>query len=275
MKGNNTPPPVVMVIGGMDPSGGAGLCADIQTLSALGCHAAPVVTAITVQDTSAVKSFQLLDATLIREQMQAVLDDMSPAVIKTGMLGSREIISVVAELVKQRPDIKLIVDPVMSSNNDESLSEHSLSSSICDLLLPVATLICPNIPEAALLADKDINSPVDTDDCYSLLYARYSHCNCLITGTHAESQQVVNRLYQQGKKSAEWAWQRLKYEYHGSGCTLASAVAAGLAHDLDLQLAVEQAQRFVMQSLISGFKPGHGQHIPDRLCSDPGFNRVK
>ena len=91
MTSHNNKPPVVMVIGGMDPSGGAGLCADIQTLSAMGCHATPVVTALTVQDTRAVKNFQLVDVALIRAQMQVVLDDMSPTVVKTGMLGSREI----------------------------------------------------------------------------------------------------------------------------------------------------------------------------------------
>ena len=170
MSNNKPSPPVVMVIGGMDPSGGAGLCADIQTLSKMGCHAAPVVTALTVQDTSAVKSFKLVDAELIRAQMQAVFDDISPSVIKTGMLGSREVISVIADVLKKQPQIQLIVDPVMSSNNNDSLSEHSLSSSIKELLMPVATLISPNVPEAAALAGKDIHNSDDANDCAALLY---------------------------------------------------------------------------------------------------------
>ena len=259
-------PPVVMVIGGMDPSGGAGLCADIQTLSSMGCHAAPVVTALTVQDTRMVKSFELVDVELIRAQMQTVFDDISPSVIKTGMLGSRDIISVVADVIKKQPEIKLIVDPVMSSNNNESLSEHSLSSTIKELLIPHTTLISPNIPEAAILAGKDPFTTVDADECAALLYDRGSHCDCLITGTHADSQQVVNRYYQQGKKKKEWYWERLQFEYHGSGCTLASAITAGVAHGLKMELAVEQAQAYVMKCLVSGFKPGQGQHVPDRLC---------
>ena len=261
-------PPVVMVIGGMDPSGGAGLCADIQTLTSLGCHAAPVVTALTVQDTSVVKSFELVDVELIRAQMQAVLDDLSPSVIKTGMLGSRDVISVVADVLKKQPEIQLIVDPVMSSNNDDSLSEHSLSSAIKELLIPLATLISPNIPEAAALAGKDPYNPVDTDDCAALLYDSDSRCDCLITGTHAESRQVINRYYQQGGKKKEWCWERLQFEYHGSGCTLTSAIAAGVAHGLKMEQAVDQAQEYVMNCLVSGFKPGQGQHVPYRLCPD-------
>ena len=273
MTSHNNKPPVVMVIGGMDPSGGAGLCADIQTLSAMGCHATPVVTALTVQDTRAVKNFQLVDVALIRAQMQVVLDDMSPTVVKTGMLGSREIISAVSAVLKQRPDIQLVVDPVMSSNNNDSLSEHLLTPSINELLIPIATLISPNIPEAAMLAGKEFDAAVDTDECAALLYNPDSNCDCLITGTHADSRPVVNRSYQQGRKLREWAWQRLEFEYHGSGCTLASAVAAGLAHGLEMERAVDHAQHFVMKSLRSGFRPGQGQHIPDRLVSDPAFTR--
>ncbi len=261
-------PPVVMVIGGMDPSGGAGLCADIQTLSSLGCHAAPVVTALAVQDTSVVKTFELVDVELIRAQMETVFDDISPSVIKTGMLGSRDVISVVADVLKKQPEIQLIVDPVMSSNNDDSLSEHSLSSTIKELLIPIATLISPNIPEAAVLAGKDPLNTVDADDCAALLYDRDSHCDCLITGTHAESRQVINRYYQQGRKKKEWCWERLQFEYHGSGCTLASAIAAGVAHGLKMEQAVDQAQHYVMKCLVSGFKPGQGQHVPYRLCSN-------
>jgi hydroxymethylpyrimidine/phosphomethylpyrimidine kinase len=263
-------PPVVMVIGGMDPSGGAGLCADIQTLSSMGCHAAPVVTALTVQDTQVVKSFELVDVELIRAQMQTVFDDISPSVIKTGMLGSRDIISVVSEVLRKQPGIQLIVDPVMSSNMNDNLSEHSLSETIKELLMPIAALISPNIPEAAALAGKDLLNTVDTDECAALLYDKDSSCDCLITGTHAESRQVINRYYQQGRKKKEWSWKRLQFEYHGSGCTLASAIAAGVAHGLKMEQAVDQAQRYVIKCLESGFKPGQGQHVPDRLCT--GFS---
>ena len=262
-------PPVVMVVGGMDPSGGAGLCADIQTLSAMGCHAAPVVTAITVQDTTAVMNFRLLDADLVKAQMQAVLNDMSISAVKTGMLGNREIVSVIASVLKWRPDIPLIVDPVMSSNNDDSLSEYSLTNSIKELLLPHARLICPNIPEAAILSGKGMSGPVDADECAAKLYSLANNCESIITGTHADTTEVINRYYRQGSLLREWAWPRLQFEYHGSGCTLASAIAAGIAQGLDMEHALEQAQHFVINSLQSGFKPGHGQHIPNRMCGIP------
>lgn len=260
MNDNKPAPPVVMVIGGMDPSGGAGLCADIQTLSAMGCHAAPVVTAITVQNTQNVSRFQVVEAGLVESQMRTVLDDMAPAVAKTGMLASSEIISTVASVLADYPEITLIVDPVMSSNFNDSLSEGSLIEPMINLLFPLAALITPNTPEAMQLADRDCNA----DECATIL----SDCNCLITGTHADSSDVINRYYQQGRKIREWTWPRLKYEYHGSGCTLAAAIAAGTAHGLEMELALEQAQQFVFNSLKAGFRPGHGQHIPDRLCRD-------
>ena len=265
MSNNKNTPPVVMVVGGMDPSGGAGLCADIQTMSAMGCHAAPVTTALTVQDTASVTNFQLVDLELIQAQMQAVFHDMPISAVKTGMLGNREIVSVIAEELKQRPGIPLIVDPVLRSNKDDNLSEDSLTLSITELLLPLATLISPNIPEAALLAGKQLTDNVDADECASLLYSSDIHCACMITGTHAQTTKVINRYYRQGRLVKEWAWPRLQYEYHGSGCTLASAITAGIARGLEMEQALEQAQRFVINSLQSGFKPGQGQHIPNRL----------
>ena len=252
-------PPVVMVIGGLDPSGGAGLCADIQTLSAMGCHAAPVVTAITVQDTLSVKGFQCVQADLIRQQMQVVLDDMSPVVVKTGMLANRNIVDIIVSLLQQRPEIKLVVDPVMRSNYDNSLCEDSLISSLVDTLLPIATLMTPNLPEANALSGLQSGA----DDCA----AELDRCDCFITGTHAKSKQVINRYYQHGRKIREWRWQRLPFDYHGSGCTLAAAIAAGLALDLAMEQALEQAQQFVMNSLFDAFKPGSGQYIPHRLCA--------
>ncbi len=263
MSNKTASPPVVMVIGGMDPSGGAGLCADIQTLSMLGCHAAPVVTAVTVQDTSAVKGYDLVDPEVIRAQMQAVMEDISPSVIKTGMLVNKEVILGLVEVLLNYPHISLVVDPVMSSNMNDALSEHSLISSIKEDLLPVASLVTPNIPEAIALAAK---GDVETADaCAAVISNANSNCDCLITGTHADSEQVINRYYRQGKKSKEWCWPRLPYEYHGSGCTLASACAAGLALGLDMEEAVDQAQQHVMKSLSAAFKPGKGQHIPYRL----------
>lgn len=255
----NKMPPTVMVVGGVDPGGGAGLCADIQTLSAMGCHAAPIVTAITVQDTASVKSYQLTGTDLVRQQMQAVLDDVSPAVIKTGMLGNREIVAVLAGLMRDYPGIKLIVDPVMRSNFNDRLSEDSLVAAVTELLLPIATLITPNLPEACNLAGLES----DADGCA----AKLDVCDSFITGTHADCEAVVNRYYQRGQKQREWKWKRLPFDYHGSGCTLASAIAAGIAQGLVMEEALQRAQQFVMDSLQAAFKPGRGQYIPNRLSS--------
>ncbi|MDB4521790.1 hydroxymethylpyrimidine/phosphomethylpyrimidine kinase [Gammaproteobacteria bacterium] len=272
MSKRKSQPPVVMAIGGMDPSGGAGLCADIQTLSAMGCHTAPVVTAITVQDTTGVKNFQLVESNQVRSQMEAVLNDMTVSVVKTGMLGNRGIVSVVFDVLSQWPGIQLVIDPVLSSNSDERLSEHSLIGSIIQQLMPIASLICPNVPEAAILAGKKYLDN-DVDECAQALNTPDNECDCLITGTHANSNQVINRYYRKGSKVRDWAWQRLQFEYHGSGCTLASAIAAGLAHGMEMEQAMDQAQQFVFNSLLAGFKPGHGQHIPYRISADPVISR--
>ena len=252
-------PPTVVVVGGMDPSGGAGLCADIQTLSAMGCHAAPVATAITVQDTATVKKYQLLETDLVRQQLQVVLDDLSPTVIKTGMLGTGEVIAMLADVLRQYPALKLVVDPVMRSNYNKSLSEDSLVSAMKALLLPIATLITPNLPEAEILS----GTQKDADQCA----ARLADVDCFITGTHADSGPVINRYYQRGRKQREWKWERLPFDYHGSGCTLASAIAAGMARGMAMEQALQQAQQFVMESLQTGFKPGHGQYLPNRLSA--------
>jgi hydroxymethylpyrimidine/phosphomethylpyrimidine kinase len=253
-------PPLVMVFAGNDPTGGAGLTADTETLVSLGCRAAPVVTAITMQDTAGVKGYTPLDAELIVEQARAVLEDMPVAVFKTGMLASPEIVTAISAILEDYPDIPLVVDPVMAAGDGESLSEEEAGEALQTLLLPRTTLITPNSLEARALA-----TGADTlDACAQEIMS--AGCEfVLITGTHESTADVVNRLYGHHRLLETYHWDRLPHSYHGSGCTLAAACAATMAHGIDPLDAIAEAQEFTWQALRHGWRPGMGQHLPDRL----------
>lgn len=258
-------PPIVLTFAATDPTGGAGLQADILTLASMGCHPLSVVTAITVQDTTGVDQLLALDSEWVADQARGVLEDMPVAAFKIGVLGSVEIISAVAEVVSDYPDIPLILDPVLASGRGDELATDEMVEAMRDLLIPQTTLITPNSMEARRLStlDEEGDDP-DLPECAR----RLIEIGCeyvLITGTHENTPQVVNILYGSEGVVRSDAWQRLSGRYHGSGCTLASAVAATIANGLNIPEAVRDAQEYTWQTLKSAFRPGMGQYIPDRL----------
>jgi hydroxymethylpyrimidine/phosphomethylpyrimidine kinase len=254
-------PPVALVFGGTDPTAGAGLPADILTLASLGCHPAPVVTAVTAQDTTGVKHYLPMPTDLVIAQARAVLEDMPVAVFKTGMLCNSAIVSAVASIVDDYPDIPLVVDPVQASGSTrQPLSEEPLDDALRALLLPRALLTTPNSAEAKRLAPG-----ADTLDACAQQLLSLGCDYVLITGTHEPTAQVVNRLYGNKRLLDTFAFERLAHAYHGSGCTLAAACAAALAHGLDPLNAVVQALRYTWDTLKHGHRLGMGQHLPDRL----------
>jgi hydroxymethylpyrimidine/phosphomethylpyrimidine kinase len=261
-------PPVVLTFAATDPTSGAGLQADILTLSSIGCHPASVVTAITVQDTLGVDNIMVFDAEWVEEQARAVLEDMTVSVFKIGMLGSVENIAVIAEILADYPDIPLIMDTVLASGRGDELTTEEMQEAMVDLLLPQATLITPNSIEARRLAfmdgseEDEENAPLD-DTARRLLAAGCEHL--LITGTHERTHDVTNTLYSQNGIIRSWQWDRLPGSYHGSGCTLTSAIAACMAHGLSMEEAVAEAQEYTWATLKGAFRPGMGQYIPDRL----------
>ena len=253
--------PVVMLFGGADPTGGAGLAADILAVASLGCHPAPVVTAVTAQDTTGVKQFLPLPTELVIAQARAVLEDMAVAAFKTGMLGNVEILSAVASIVDDYVNIPLIVDPVQASGSaHDPLSDEPLDEALRALLLPRAKLATPNIMEAKRLAPGS-----DTLDACAQELLSLGCEYVLITGTHDATPQVLNRLYGNKRLLDTFAVDRLPHSYHGSGCTLASACAAALAHGLEPANAVAEALAYTWQTLKHGFRAGMGQHLPHRL----------
>ena len=259
-------PPIVLTFAAADPSGGAGLQADILTLSSMGCHALSVVTAVTVQDTVGVEEVLPLDPEWVADQARCVLEDMPVTVFKIGLLGSVEIIAAIAEVVSDYPEVPLVLDPVLSSGRGDELATDEMVAAMRELLIPQTTLITPNSLEARRLAveDGDDSDDVSLEECAK----RILTLGCeyvLITGTHENTAQVVNVLYSEEGVVRSDSWQRLPGAYHGSGCTLASAIAATIANGLAISDSVRDAQEYTWQTLSSGYRPGMGQHIPDRL----------
>lgn len=259
-------PPIVLVFAATDPSGGAGLQADIMTLSSMGCHPLSVVTAITVQDTMGVDGISPIDAEWVADQARCVLEDIPVAAFKLGLLGSIEQIAAIAEVVSDYPEVPLILDPVLASGRGDELVSEEMVIGLKELLVPQTTILTPNTLEARRLAvdDSEEGEAIGLEECARRIIA--SGCEyVLVTGTHENTAQVVNTLYAQNGVVRSDAWQRLPGSFHGSGCTLASALAATIANGLEISDAVKDAQEYTWQTLRAAFRPGMGQHIPDRL----------
>jgi hydroxymethylpyrimidine/phosphomethylpyrimidine kinase len=258
--------PLVMTFAATDPSGGAGLQADLLTISSMGCHPLSVVTAITVQDTSGVDDVLPIDPEWVVDQARAMLEDVPVAAFKIGLLGSVENIAAIAEVLADYPDIPLVLDPVLASGRGDELANDDMLDAMCELLIPQTTIITPNSIEARRIAldeDNDEDDP-SLEECAK----RILNMGCeyvLITGTHEQTAKVTNTLYSERGVISSDSWARLPGIYHGSGCTLASAIAALMAQGVAVPEAVKEAQEYTWQTLNAGFRPGMGQHIPDRL----------
>ena len=261
-----------MTFAATDPSSGAGLQADILALASIGCHPLSVVTGVTVQDTVGVDSVMALDADWINDQARTILEDVQVAAFKLGLLGSVENVAVIAEIMADYPDVPLLIDPILTSGRGDDLSNEEMQAAMCELLFPQATLITPNSLEARRLAFYDEGDEIkhsSLDECAQRLLAMGTEY-VLITGTHERSVDVVNSLYggdMRGENSLikAYHWERLSGSYHGSGCTLTSAIAACLAHGLSMEEAIQEAQEYTWQTLKNAFRPGMGQFIPDRF----------
>jgi len=261
-------PPIVLSFAASDPSGGAGIQADLMTISSMGCHALSVITALTVQDTVGIDSVLCFDADWVDDQARKLLEDMPVDAFKIGLLGSSENIEAIARIVSDYPDIPLVFDPVLASGRGDELADDEMIAAIQSLLLPHTTVLTPNSIEARRLVCKselgEDEGDLSLEECARRLLA-YGCEYALLTGTHENTPQVVNDLYHASGLLRSDRWERLSGSYHGSGCTLASAVAAGLAHGLEVDEAVREAQEYTWQALAAGFRPGMGQFIPDRF----------
>jgi hydroxymethylpyrimidine/phosphomethylpyrimidine kinase len=260
MTQQQSPVPVVMVFSGNDPSGGAGIQADIEALISHGCHTAPVVTTLTIQDTQDVIGFTPLDGELIMEQARTVLEDMPVSAFKLGLLTSADAVQAVHSILRDYPDIPVIMDPVLASGGGSMLADDDVVESMTELLLPQATVLTPNSREARLLAPE-----ADTLDACAMALLEHGVEFVLITGTHENTPAVNNTLYANNRILESFTWERLEGSFHGSGCTLSASIAGLLAQGLEPFSAIHEAQEYTWQSLSEAYRIGMGQLIPNRL----------
>ncbi len=252
--------PAVMTFSGNDPTGGAGIQADIETLASMGCHTAPVITSLTIQDTQDIQGYVPIDASLLVQQARAVLEDMPIAVFKIGMLGSVDVIEAVHSILSDYADIPVVLDPVLVAGGGSEIADEEMIDAIATLLLPQTTILTPNSIEARILAHE-----ADSLDACAQELLEMGCEYVLVTGTHEATTNVTNTLYGNRRQLESFTWDRLPENYHGSGCTLASAIAGLLAQGMDPLTAVHEAQEFTWESLRAGYRLGMGQHLPNRL----------
>jgi hydroxymethylpyrimidine/phosphomethylpyrimidine kinase len=240
-------PPNVLAFAASDPSGGAGLQADVLTLASLRCHPLSVLTAFTVQDTHGVTALLSVDPARVAEQARCLLADARVLAFKIGVVGEAAV--AIAEILAAHPEVPVVLDPVLASARGDALGN---AATLREHLVPRATLVTPNSIEARALGGAE---------ALLALGCRY----VLVTGVHEPGDDVVNVLYGTQGIVREDRWPRLAGSYHGSGCTLASAIAARLAHGDEVAEAVRRAQDYTWCALERGYRPGGGQHVPDRL----------
>jgi hydroxymethylpyrimidine/phosphomethylpyrimidine kinase len=251
--------PVLLSIAGHDPCGGAGIQADAESARAAGIHAATVISCLTSQDTCGVRAVWPQPAERVEEQCRSILADSRVGAVKIGLLGSSAVIRVLSRLADEHADLPWVLDPVLAAGGGEPLTDAALLNQLRNNLLGRCTLITPNLPEA-----RTLSCATRPDNCAG----RLLETGCpwvLISGTHGDTPHVINRLYGRDGSYREWSWPRLPGEYHGSGCTLAGAIAARLVCGLGMVRAVEEAQAYTWRSLEKGMRIGRCQLIPNRL----------
>ena len=261
-KDNRTHPMTgrVLICAGSDSGGGAGIQADIKTVTALGCFAATAITALTSQNTKGV--FDVLDipTSFLRQQMTVVLEDIGADVIKTGMLHNAEVIRTISNTLEDLGNSSsLVIDPVMVAKGGHSLLQTSAVDALKNELIYKADVLTPNIPEAEVLAGIEIKSVDDMRRAGDYLL-KMGPKSVLIKGGHLTDDTLTDILLTQSDEKL-YSSPRLKTVHtHGTGCTLASAIAAGIAQGLNIQIAAERARKYVFEAIRTapGLGAGHG-----------------
>lgn len=264
--------PCVLVFAGLDPSGGAGIQADSQAIAAMGAHALPIVTTLTVQDNDRVYGITPVDQHIVQQQIEVLIKKINIAAIKIGIVGSAAIAELIATCIsilrQNNPQLPVVLDPVLASGHGDNLTREDAIQIIAPLR-KLATLITPNTLEAHKLTHQlteQHTADIQTIEQQANLL-RQETPHVFIKGGHAQDASVINRWYSQDQQRS-WSWKRLEGEFHGSGCTLASAIAAGLAQGWSMEVSLDKAQTYTQQALESAFAIAAGQFIPQRLSSE-------
>jgi len=248
----------VLIIAGSDSGGGAGIQGDIKTVTCLGGYAATAINTLTAQNTQGVYGIQEVPAAFIKQQISLVMEDIGADCIKTGMLHSAAVIETVAAAIKPYTDsVKFVLDPVMFAKGGEALLEPDALSTLKESLIPLATLITPNIPEAELLSGTSIRSLEDMIIASKAMLAM--GCKAvLLKGGHLQGENITDLLVHNAKYEPFIAPRIISQHTHGTGCTLASAIATGLAQNLSMIDAVRRARAYVRRAIESAPKLGKG-----------------
>jgi len=248
--------PIVMTIAGSDSGGGAGIQADLKTFAALGVYGTTVITSVTAQNTVSVTDLFNLPRSIISSQIDAIMSDIGSDVVKTGMLANREIIELVSEKLTAYTFQSIVVDPVMvTTGGDKLLTEDSIDI-LRQTLIPLATVITPNIPEAEVLTERKILTLDDARNAAKDLVAMGAK-SAVVKGGHLDGP-ATDMVYD-GKEFRGFTSKRISStSTHGTGCTLASAIAAKLAQGCSIKDAVSQAKRYVTASIRNAFPIGSG-----------------
>ena len=250
----------VLICAGSDSGGGAGIQADIKTVTALGCFAATAITALTSQNTKGVFNVLDIPTSFLRQQMTVVLEDIGADVIKTGMLHNAEVIRTISNTLESLGDSSsLVIDPVMVAKGGHSLLQTSAIDALKNELIRKADVLTPNIPEAEVLVGIEITSVDDMRRAGERLL-NMGPKSVLIKGGHLTDDTLTDILLTQSKEKL-YSSPRLKTVHtHGTGCTLASAIAAGIAQGLEVQIATERARKYVFEAIRTapGLGAGHG-----------------
>ena len=253
---NAKPIPKAMTIAGSDSGGGAGIQADLKTFAALGVYGASTLTAITAQNTVAVTAVHELPVDLIDAQIDAVVTDIGVDAVKTGMLSSAAIVETVAAAVQRHTLANLVVDPVMIAKSGDALLRPEAVNALRDRLLPLAAVVTPNLPEAETLTGLSITTDADIRRAAEQIVGRGARA-VVVKGGHRDGPAVD--LFYDGVRFQEFTAPRLDTRNtHGTGCTFAAALAAGLARGQDLMAAVAQAKDYVTEAICHAYPLGQG-----------------
>jgi hydroxymethylpyrimidine/phosphomethylpyrimidine kinase len=251
--------PIGLTIAGSDSGGGAGIQADLKTFQAFGVFGTSAITAITVQNTLGVEGVHLVPLETVRAQITAIATDLPPAAFKTGMLGSAALVETVAAAIREHGLSGFVLDPVMVATSGHRLLDADAEAGLREILLPLATIVTPNLEEAAILVSRPVRDLAGMRGAAEELVALGAGA-ALVKGGHLENGVLVDVLFD-GERMREWSRPRIDTtSTHGTGCTLSAAIAAGLAHGRPLGEAVDDALDFVNRAIASapGLGSGHG-----------------
>lgn len=245
-----------LTIAGSDPSGGAGIQADIKTMTLNGVFAMSAVTALTAQNTTGVSGILEVSSEFLRAQLDAVFSDIFPDSVKIGMVSSIELIEAIAETLKEYNAKNIVIDPVMVATSGSVLIKTDAISSLSDKLLPISSLVTPNIPEAEILSDIPIKNSIDMFSAAEKIGKKYS-CSVLLKGGHSIND-ANDLLYENGNYTWFYGKRINTPNTHGTGCTLSSAISANLAKGYSITESVKKAKAYLSGAFSYGLDLGHG-----------------